>query len=141
MLDIKKIKEGEPEFVEIENKGFFIKKGKENCPIFEKFCRENGVTVYAAQKDGSVVGFLIANPATDDVVSIFALAVDSEQRGKGIGGALIDRVKADFHPKAIVAETLEEGVGFFEKYGFYVSDFGEKFPGQKEYYVTYRCMY
>lgn len=139
MIEIKKITVEAPEFKEIENKGFFVKKGKENCPVFKKFCRENGVTVYAAIKRGSVKGFLVANPATEDVVSILAVAVDSEQRGKKIGGALIDRVREDFKPKAIVAETLEDGVGFFEKYGFYVSDFGEKFPGQKEYYVTFRC--
>ena len=44
----------------------------------------------------------------------------------------------DRKPKAMVAECLEDSLGFFEKYGFYAIPLGEKQPGKSAYYVTYR---
>ena len=41
-------------------------------------------------------------------------------------------------PKALVAECLEDSLGFFENYGFYAIPLGEKQPGKNVYYATYR---
>lgn len=86
---------------------------------------ENRLYIY--EKDSQVAGFVIAGIACDGAAPygvIFDLAVDEEQRGRGIGHQLTDVVFGWLRSQGVMDCYLESGVEnhsahqFFEKIGF-----------------------
>ena len=136
MLEIKKILTSDSEYNEIVKNHFF------RNPVYSEalkhICICSGVSLYAAINNGKVCGFAAADDATADVCSLMSLSVAPDYRKKGVAHAILDRVLEDRKPKAMVAECLEDSLGFFEKYGFYAIPLGEKQPGKNAYYATYR---
>ena len=136
MLEIKKISTDSPEYENIKAKQFF--NDAELSAAINNICCGDNIQLYIAEKDGEVRGFAVANHATPDVISLLALSVAPEHRGSGIATAMLNYILADTNPKAVVAEALDDSIGFFTKYGFYLNDLGEKPPGKHAYYATYR---
>ena len=136
MLEIKKILTSDSEYNEILKNHFF--RNPVYSEALKNICISSGVSLYAAINNGKVCGFAAADDATADVCSLMSLSVAPDYRKKGVAHAILDRVLEDRKPKAMVAECLEDSLGFFEKYGFYAIPLGEKQPGKSAYYVTYR---
>lgn len=136
MLEIKKILTSDSEYNEIVKNHFF--RNPVYSEALKNICISSGVSLYAAINNGKVCGFAAADDATADVCSLMSLSVAPDYRKKGVAHAILDRVLEDRKPKAMVAECLEDSLGFFEKYGFYAIPLGEKQPGKSAYYVTYR---
>ena len=136
MLEIKKILTSDSEYNEIVKNHFF--RNPVYSEALKNICISSGVSLYAAINNGKVCGFAAADDATADVCSLMSLSVAPDYRKKGVAHAILDRVLEDRKPKAMVAECLEDSLGFFENYGFYASPLGEKQPGKSAYYATYR---
>ena len=136
MLEIKKILTSDSEYNEIVKNHFF--RNPVYSEALKNICISSGVSLYAAINNGKVCGFAAADDATADVCSLMSLSVAPDYRKKGVAHAILDRVLEDRKPKAMVAECLEDSLGFFEKYGFYAIPLGEKQPGKRAYYATYR---
>ena len=136
MLEIKKILTSDSEYNEILKNHFF--RNPVYSEALKNICISSGVSLYAAINNGKVCGFAAADDATADVCSLMSLSVAPDYRKKGVAHAILDRVLEDRKPKAMVAECLEDSLGFFEKYGFYAIPLGEKQPGKSAYYATYR---
>ena len=136
MLEIKKILTSDSEYNEIVKNHFF--RNPVYSEALKNICISSGVSLYAAINNGKVCGFAAADDATADVCSLMSLSVAPDYRKKGVAHEILDRVLEDRKPKAMVAECLEDSLGFFEKYGFYAIPLGEKQPGKSAYYVTYR---
>ena len=136
MLEIKKILTSDSEYNEIVKNHFF--RNPVYSEALKNICISSGVSLYAAINNGKVCGFAAADDATADVCSRMSLSVAPDYRKKGVAHAILDRVLEDRKPKAMVAECLEDSLGFFEKYGFYAIPLGEKHPGKNAYYATYR---
>ena len=136
MLEIKKILTSDSEYNEIVKNHFF--RNPVYSDALKNICISSGVSLYAAINNGKVCGFAAADDATADVCSLMSLSVAPDYRKKGVAHAILDRVLEDRKPKAMVAECLEDSLGFFEKYGFYAIPLGEKQPGKNVYYATYR---
>ena len=136
MLEIKKILTSDSEYNEIVKNHFF--RNPVYSEALKNICISSGVSLYAAINNGKVCGFAAADDATADVCSLMSLSVAPDYRKKGVAYAILDRVLEDRKPKAMVAECLEDSLGFFEKYGFYAIPLGEKQPGKSAYYATYR---
>lgn len=136
MLEIKKILTSDSEYNEIVKNHFF--RNPVYSEALKNICISSGVSLYAAINNGKVCGFAAADDATADVCSLMSLSVAPDYRKKGVAHAILDRVLEDRKPKAMVAECLEDSLGFFENYGFYAIPLGEKQPGKSAYYVTYR---
>lgn len=136
MLEIKKILTSDSEYNEIVKNHFF--RNPVYSEALKNICISPGVSLYAAINNGKVCGFAAADDATADVCSLMSLSVAPDYRKKGVAHAILDRVLEDRKPKAMVAECLEDSLGFFEKYGFYAIPLGEKQPGKNAYYATYR---
>ena len=136
MLEIKKILTSDSEYNEIVKNHFF------RSPVYSEalknICISSGVSLYAAINNGKVCGFAAADDATADVCSLMSLSVAPDYRKKGVAHAILDRVLEDRKPKAMVAECLEDSLGFFEKYGSYAIPLREKQTGKNAYYATYR---
>lgn len=136
MCEVKKILPGCPEFRQIEKQLFF--KGEETASLIESFCHSNDVSIYASMDGEIVTGFCVTNPSTSDVTHLLFIGVHSDYRKCGVASALLDYSIADQKPKAVVAEVPQSSIGFFTKYGFYATDFGENRPGKNVFYATYR---
>ena len=136
MLEIKKILTSDSEYNEIVKNHFF--RNPVYSEALKNICISSGVSLYAAINNGKVCGFAAADDATADVCSLMSLSVAPDYRKKGVAHAILDRVLEDRKPKAMVAECLEDSLGFFENYGFYAIPLGEKQPGKSAYYMTYR---
>ena len=136
MLEIKKILTSDSEYNEIVKNHFF--RNPVYSEALKNICISSGVSLYAAINNGKVCGFAAADDATADVCSLMSLSVAPDYRKKGVAHAILDRVLEDRKPKAMVAECLEDSLGFFEKYCFYAIPLGEKQPGKNAYYATYR---
>lgn len=93
--------------------------------------QENENTNIYAYKDNDeykgVVVFIIAkNSAT-----ILDIAVKPDYQGQGIGGKLIDFIFNSFNVNNITAETDDDAIGFYKKYGFTVADTKVKFDAKR----------
>lgn len=136
MFEIKKISADGAEYAEIVENHFF--RNPVYTDALKNICESDGVALYAAMKGDKVCGFAAADDATEDVCSLMSLSIAPEYRKRGYARAMIDHILDDRKPKAMVAECLEDSLGFFENYGFYAIPLGEKQPGRNAYYVTYR---
>ncbi|MBU9674493.1 GNAT family N-acetyltransferase [Planococcus sp. CP5-4] len=72
-----------------------------------------------------------------DVCEIRHLSVSSEIRGQNIGSEMIDFICRFYPFHQIIAETDQQAVEFYRKYGFSISSLGEKYPGVERF----RCVY
>lgn len=66
------------------------------------------------------------------------IAVSPEMRGQNIGSEMIDFICQSYPFHQIIAETDQQAVEFYRKYGFSVSSLGEKYPGVERFYCLYR---
>ena len=70
---------------------------------------------------------LKGKPNTNDRVDLMLVAVKPEYQGQGIGSKLIDFIFDRFEVDNITAETDDDAIGFYKKYGFTVADTKVKF--------------
>ncbi len=68
--------------------------------------------------------------------TILQIAVDTHERNKGTATALIDYIRYSFDTLEIVAETDDDAVGFYKKYGFTAKSIATQFNTKR-----YRCIY
>lgn len=84
--------------------------------------------------DGEAMGGCIGIEIVDaDVLEIKHIAVAPEQRGSGLGRAMIQAVQGKLKPNVMVAETDLEAVGFYRSLGFEIRSLGEKYPGVERF--------
>ncbi|MBK3496411.1 GNAT family N-acetyltransferase [Viridibacillus sp. YIM B01967] len=57
------------------------------------------------------------------------IAVSPEERGKGIGGKMIEFIIDKYSLTNITAETDKDAVEFYRNLGFKITSLGEKYPG------------
>lgn len=67
---------------------------------------------------------------------ILSIDVDSAFRGKGIGSKLISSFIENTSCSEICAETDDDAVTFYQKYGFDIKSLGEEYPGIVRYICT-----
>jgi ribosomal protein S18 acetylase RimI-like enzyme len=97
--------------------------------------------VHVAEVDGTVAGFTHFGPSDDDdvdqstTVNVFALYLDPELRGQGLGRGLLDHVVASASAAGAKLATLYVLVGNDEASGFYERVGWEAEPG-----VVKECM-
>ncbi|WP_342769228.1 GNAT family N-acetyltransferase [Brevibacillus nitrificans] len=65
------------------------------------------------------------------------MAVRAANREHGYGSQLIDLLLQKYKRKVIAAETDQEAVGFYRKYGFLIKSLGEKYPGVERFHCVY----
>lgn len=85
---------------------------------------ETNVYVYIEDNEykGIVVFEIVNNSAT-----ILDIAIKPEHQGQGIGSKLIDFIFNNFNVHSITAETDDDAIGFYKKYGFAVAKTETKF--------------
>lgn len=86
----------------------------------EEYAADSNVKAYACKNSEKYIGivvFVTENGTTE----ILDIAVKPEYRKHGIGRKLIDFIFNRFPVDTIIAETDDEAVGFYKRYGFAVT--------------------
>ena len=87
----------------------------------EKYQADDKTSVYAYADNGEYKGIIVFK-IKEQTAEILDIAVKPEYQGNGIGSRLIDYIFSKFAVSKIIAETDDEAIGFYKKYGFTVID-------------------
>lgn len=100
-----------------------------------KAYQEPDVYMYACVDDTTYLG-LIVYRLCEQTATVLDIAVCEHERGRGIGSFLIDRLLWRSHAAAVIAVTDDEAIGFYEAYGFVITD-TDIVLGRKRYTCRY----
>lgn len=87
----------------------------------EKYQADDKTSVFAYSENGEYKGIIVFK-TEDNTAEILDIAVIPEYQGNGIGRRLIDYIFSKFAVSKITAETDDDAIGFYKKYGFTVTD-------------------
>lgn len=87
----------------------------------KRYQENKNTHIYAYCDNGEYKGIVVFE-IKDKAATISDIAVKPEYQGKGIGSKLIDFIFNQFEVNKVTAETDDDAIGFYEKYGFVVTD-------------------
>ena len=87
----------------------------------KKYQEDENINIYAYKVDGKYKGIVVFNIAKNSA-TILDIAVKPEYQNRGIGSKIIDFIFNSFNVDSIIAETDDDAIGFYKKYGFTVAD-------------------
>ena len=87
----------------------------------KKYQEDENTNIYAYKDNSEHKGIVIFKIANNSA-TILDIAVKPEYQGQGIGSKLIDFIFDRFEVDNITAETDDDAIGFYKKYGFTVTD-------------------
>ena len=96
----------------------------------ERYQSSDNLHFYGWVEDGIVIG-ICGFEVHSDIVEIHLISVAENRQKQGIGSAMVAALQK-MHGLPLVAETVEEAVGFYRKRGFVTTafqhpDWGEKY--------------
>ncbi len=91
-----------------------------------KYKKDENVNIYAYKDNDEYKGIVVFNIAKSSA-TILDIAVKPDYQGQGIGSKLIDFIFNSFNAQNITAETDDDAIGFYKKYGFAVAKTETKF--------------
>ncbi len=96
--------------------------------------------VYANKENDTYKGIIVIDFSNINAIEILDIAVSASFQKSGIGSSLINHCINMFHPDEIIAETDDDAVEFYEKFGFHILSLGDKYrAGIKRYQCTFKC--
>lgn len=103
----------------------------------EKYQADDKVKVYAYSENGEHKG-IIEVKINEQTAEILGIVVKPEYQGKGIGSRLINYIFSQFAVNKVTAETDDDAIGFYKKYGFADADINNKYDTKR---YTYRSVF
>ncbi|AFK86105.1 GNAT family N-acetyltransferase [Thermoanaerobacterium saccharolyticum] len=103
----------------------------------DEYTNNTNVAAFGYIVDGSICGVIVLDTAQKEKIIILDIAVSKSSQHLGIGSKLINYVLVCLKPSIILAETDDDAVGFYRKYGFEINNLGEKYPNIKRYECKY----
>ena len=92
----------------------------------KKYQEDEETNVYVYKEDNEYKGIVVFE-IFDSTATILDIAVNPEHQGQGIGSKHIDFIFNSFKAQNITAETDDDAIGFYIKYGFAVAKTETKF--------------
>ena len=83
----------------------------------KKYQEDENANIYAYKDNGEYKGIVVFK-IENKSATILDIAVKPEYQGRGIGSKLIDFIFNSFNAQNITAETDDDAIGFYKKYGF-----------------------
>ena len=106
----------------------------------DKYIMNPYVRVYAMNVDDLYVGIIVMDISDNNKIEILNIAVSPSHQKSGIGSSLIDYCISTLHPFEMMAETDDDAVGFYRKYGFKIESLGDKYGvGIMRYQCNIKC--
>ena len=87
----------------------------------KKYQEDENTNIYAYKDNGEYKGIVVFE-ILNNSATILDIAVKPEHQKCGIGSKLIDFIFNGFNAQNITAETDDDAIGFYKKYGFTVAD-------------------
>jgi len=87
----------------------------------KKYQEDEETNVYVYKEDNEYKGIVVFE-IVNNSATILDIAVKPEHQKCGIGSKLIDFIFNSFNAQNITAETDDDAIGFYKKYGFTVAD-------------------
>ena len=94
------------------------------------------VFAFACFDQDNPFGVLVIKNHGAQAFEILSIAVVSDSRHRGIGSKLITYAAEALRCTQITAETDDDAVGFYRRYGFKIKSLGEKYPNCVRYLCT-----
>ena len=111
------------------------------CPTKEKILKlakkyheDKNIFPFASIHKNKTSGIIVVQKINDETYEIIDISVNKSCRRQGIASKLIDYVIDNLGTKIIFAETDDDAVGFYKKYGFKT----EKIKTKE--YTRYKCI-
>lgn len=136
MVEIKSVTIEDEEYQYLLKEHFY--QDTETAEVIDNICHFDGTCVYVAEDGERIVGFSIVQLSDYKVLELLFISVNFTDRHHKVGSALLDSLIQVYNPKAIVAKSTADNLGFFEKYGFFSTELGENINDEETYYLTYR---
>lgn len=95
------------------------------------------VCVYAWLDCGEPQAIAVLKGLDNGLFEIESLAVHPERRYQGLASKLLKAIMAIEPIQGLIAETDDDAVGFYRKFGFAIEDLGMKYPGIRRYCCRY----
>lgn len=113
-------------------------------PTFEKYnqqiasyLQDESIKIFACCDNDIIKGIIVILFFEYNQAEILGIAVDTSERGRGIGSYMINTIKDTYALKVINAETDDDAVGFYKKFGFETTRIVKEYDEQK--YIRYKC--
>lgn len=102
------------------------------------YAEDNNIYIFGVFDKDQIIGFIVIKTINKQykAYEIIYIAVNKHYRKLGIASKLIDYIIKNFNMLTLKAETDEEAVGFYKKYGFNI-----KIGNKIENTIRYKCEY
>lgn len=101
--------------------------------LVEKYHKDKDILPFAIFDGDKNSGIIVVQRIEGETYEIIDITVDKHHRGQGIASKLIDYVIKNLDIEILFAETDDDAVGFYEKYGFKTEIIKNK------EYTRYKC--
>lgn len=106
----------------------------------DKYIINPNTAVYTNKENDTYKGIIVIDISNINAIEILDIAVSASFQKSGIGSSLINHCINMFHPDEIIAETDDDAVEFYKKYGFDILSLGDKYRvGIIRYQCTLKC--
>ena len=108
--------------------------------LADKIIINPNTAVYVNKENDIYNGIIVIDISNINVIEILNIAVSSSFQKPGIGSSLINHCIHMLHPDEMIAETDDDAVEFYRKFGFHILALGDKYgAGIMRYLCTFEC--
>lgn len=100
--------------------------------ISRKYNEDKNIYCFGSFDDNKMIGFIVVEYIDKFKYEIIDIALSPEYRKLGIGSKMVDYVIEKFSIKTLYAESDDDAVDFYKKYGFAIN-FIDKFEETNRY--------
>lgn len=101
--------------------------------LLKAYNQNDNIYMFGSFIENNVVAIIVIQKVCDNTFEIIDISVDAKNRNKRIASKLIDFVVKKFNVKTLFAETDDDAVGFYKKYGFRIKS------TKRKGYLRYKC--
>ena len=102
----------------------------------KRYLDNRNAFVYACREGGKYIGIVVFE-VVGTRATVLDIAVDEACRKSGVGSRLLSFVLENFNISELTAETDDDAVGFYKKYGFSVTETQTVYDARR-YLCTFR---
>ncbi len=104
---------------------------------YERYLQSPKRELYVLEREGEIIGCIGVEFVGVNTCEIKHLSVSPRVRGRGIASEMIQNIIDMQRVTYVFAETDEDAVLFYQKYGFTITRLGEKYPGVERFLCEY----
>jgi len=101
----------------------------------KKYFEDKNIYIYAFKQNDFYRGIVVFK-IENNSAQILDIAIKPEYQRKGIGTKILDFIVSEFKIDKIIAETDDDAISFYRKYGFSVSEMETEYDTKR-----YECIY